>query len=105
MPQYLSPGVYVEEVPPSSRPIAGVATSVAGFIGIVPQSIQLPAERVETTSDDTTTVTLKVEAKTLPEAGTPKLVTNWSQFVTTFADLFGDKTLEDLTEVDEASFD
>ncbi|NEO47612.1 MAG: phage tail sheath family protein [Moorea sp. SIO4A3] len=105
MPQYLSPGVYVEEVPPSSRPIAGVATSVAGFIGIVPQSIQLPAERVETTTDDTTTVTLKVQEKTLPEAGTPKLVTNWSQFVTTFADLVGDKTLEGLTEVNGTDFD
>ncbi|NEO24469.1 phage tail sheath subtilisin-like domain-containing protein [Moorena sp. SIO4A5] len=107
MPQYFSPGVYVEEVPPSSRPIVGVATSVAGFIGIVPDSIQLPAERVETTSDSdgTTTVTLKVETKTLPEAGIPKLVTNWSQFITTFADLVGDKTLEDLTEVDETDFD
>ncbi|NES65814.1 MAG: phage tail sheath family protein [Okeania sp. SIO2D1] len=105
MPQYLSPGVYVEEVPPSSRPIAGVATSIAGFIGIVPQSIQLPAERVETTTNDTTTITFKVETKTLPDAGIAKLVTNWSQFVSTFADLAGDKTLENLTDVEEASFD
>ncbi|MDJ0594345.1 MAG: phage tail sheath subtilisin-like domain-containing protein [Pleurocapsa sp. MO_226.B13] len=106
MAQYLSPGVYVEEVPPSSRPIAGVATSVAGFIGIVPKDIQLPAERVETTNDDdTTTVTLKVEAKTLPDAGIAKLVTNWSQFVNEFADLVGDKTLDDLTDVDATSFD
>ncbi|NET62171.1 MAG: phage tail sheath family protein, partial [Symploca sp. SIO2E6] len=105
MPQYLSPGVYVEEVPPSSRPIAGVATSVAGFIGIVPQSIQLPAERVETTSDGTTTVTFRVEAKTLPDTGISQLVTNWSQFVSAFADLVGDKTLDELTNVDEADFD
>jgi uncharacterized protein len=35
MPQYLSPGVYVEEVPPSARPIAGVGTSTAGFIGVI----------------------------------------------------------------------
>ncbi|NES89100.1 MULTISPECIES: phage tail sheath subtilisin-like domain-containing protein [Okeania] len=105
MPQYLSPGVYVEEVPPSSRPIAGVATSIAGFIGIVPQSIQLPAERVETTTNGTTTITFKVEEKTLPDAGIAKLVTNWSQFVSTFADLAGDKTLGNLTDVDEPSFD
>ena len=34
MPTYLSPGVYVEEVPSGSAPIAGAGTSVAGFIGI-----------------------------------------------------------------------
>jgi phage tail sheath protein FI len=33
MPEYTAPGVYVEEVPPVSRPIAGVGTSTAGFIG------------------------------------------------------------------------
>src|ERR1041384_3276546 len=30
---YLSPGVYVEEVPSAAKPIAGVGTSTAGFIG------------------------------------------------------------------------
>ena len=35
MPEYLSPGVYVEDVPPLARPIAGVGTSTAGFIGIL----------------------------------------------------------------------
>jgi len=38
MPQYLAPGVYVEEVPSSAAPIAGVGTSTAGFIGVVPDS-------------------------------------------------------------------
>ena len=33
---YLSPGVYVEEVPPAASPIAGVGTSTAGFIGVIP---------------------------------------------------------------------
>lgn len=33
MPQYLSPGVYVEEVDRGSKPIEGVATSVAAFVG------------------------------------------------------------------------
>jgi phage tail sheath protein FI len=33
MPQYLHPGVYVEEVPLRSRPIEGVSTSTVGFIG------------------------------------------------------------------------
>ena len=34
MPQYLSPGVYVEEVDSGSRPIEGVGTAVAAFIGL-----------------------------------------------------------------------
>jgi phage tail sheath protein FI len=32
-PQYLSPGVYVEEVDKGSKPIEGVGTAVAGFVG------------------------------------------------------------------------
>jgi phage tail sheath protein FI len=42
MPQYLSPGVYVEEVPSAVKAIAGVSTSTAGFVGIVPDSITVP---------------------------------------------------------------
>jgi hypothetical protein len=33
---YLSPGVYVEEVPSASKPIEGVGTSVAAFVGLAP---------------------------------------------------------------------
>lgn len=33
MPEYLSPGVYVEEVATGPRPIEGVSTSTAGFVG------------------------------------------------------------------------
>src|SRR3954469_5687870 len=56
MPTYLSPGVYVEEVDRGSKPIEGVGTAVAAFVGF---------------------------AETGP-VGTPTLVTNWSQFTTTF---------------------
>jgi hypothetical protein len=42
MAQYLAPGVYVEEVPSAQKPIAGVGTSTAGFIGIVPDRVQIP---------------------------------------------------------------
>ncbi|HET7239326.1 MAG TPA: hypothetical protein VFI76_09875, partial [Terrimicrobiaceae bacterium] len=42
MAPYLSPGVYVEEVPPLARPIAGVGTSTAGFIGVIPDTILVP---------------------------------------------------------------
>jgi hypothetical protein len=46
MPQYLSPGVYVEEVPSSIKAIAGVSTSTAGFIGIAPNSLVIPVDAV-----------------------------------------------------------
>jgi phage tail sheath protein FI len=42
MPQYLSPGVYVEEVPSAVKAIAGVSTSIPGFIGIVPDEVNSP---------------------------------------------------------------
>src|SRR5579884_4052253 len=53
---YQTPGVYVEETPPGSRPIEGVGTSVAAFIGF--------AE--------------------IGPRNKPTLVTNWSQFVEKF---------------------
>lgn len=34
MPEYLSPGVYVEEVDTGSKPIEGVSTSTAGMVGM-----------------------------------------------------------------------
>src|SRR5215471_5821271 len=37
MPTYLSPGVYVEEVEAGARPIEGVGTAVAAFVGFAPQ--------------------------------------------------------------------
>lgn len=58
MPQYLSPGVYVEETDSGSRPIEGVGTAVAAFVGL--------AER--------------------GPFNTPTLTTNWSQFTQTFGD-------------------
>ncbi len=58
MPTYLSPGVYVEEVDSGSRPIEGVGTAVAAFVGL--------AERGPFNS--------------------PTLVTNWSQYTQTFGE-------------------
>ena len=58
MPQYLSPGVYVEEVEAGSRPIEGVGTAVAAFVGLAARG---PANQ-------------------------PTLVTNWSQFTQTFGE-------------------
>jgi phage tail sheath protein FI len=36
MPTYLTPGVYVEEVPSASKPIEGVGTSICAFVGLAP---------------------------------------------------------------------
>ncbi|MGE3233832.1 MAG: phage tail sheath C-terminal domain-containing protein [Thermoleophilia bacterium] len=41
MAEYLAPGVYVEEIPAGARPIEGVATSTAGFVGVTERG---PAE-------------------------------------------------------------
>jgi uncharacterized protein len=43
MPNYFSPGVYVEEVPAGARPIGAVGTSTAGFVGVAPD----PGARVD----------------------------------------------------------
>lgn len=44
MPEYLSPGVYVEEVPSTIKPIAGVSTSTAAFLGVIKGPVQIPEE-------------------------------------------------------------
>ncbi|MEI2582035.1 hypothetical protein [Scytonema sp. PRP1] len=42
MPVYQAPGVYVEEVSSGIKPIAGVGTSIAGFIGRVADNVTMP---------------------------------------------------------------
>lgn len=85
MPNYQSPGVYVEEVPSSVKAIAGVSTSTPGFIGIVPDKISLIAQRKDE-PDKTTFVDF-----TLP---TPErvavLITSWTQFTRSFGDFIGE---------------
>ena len=56
MPTYLSPGVYMEEVSSGSKPIEGVGTAVAAFVGFTEKG----------PSDE------------------PTLVTNWTQFTQVF---------------------
>lgn len=85
MPQYLSPGVYVEEVPSAIKAIAGVSTSTAAFIGIVPDKISLIAKR----KDDPTATTF-VDFTLSAPAKTPQLITNWTQFTKAFGDLIGE---------------
>lgn len=42
---YLSPGVYVEEVESGARPIEGVGTSTAAFVGLGGESPEVPRTR------------------------------------------------------------
>lgn len=42
MPEYLSPGVYVEEINVGPRPIEGVGTSTAGFLGVTERGPEYP---------------------------------------------------------------
>jgi phage tail sheath protein FI len=90
MPQYLAPGVYVEEVP-GTPPIAGVGTSTAAFLGVVDPAAQnpdgsgftmpfkpgRPANPANPVPDDRYELT--------PE-GQMALVTSWDQFKTKFGD-------------------
>ena len=43
---YQSPGVYVEEVSSGARPIEGVATAVAAFVGLTPPNPKRAAAAV-----------------------------------------------------------
>src|SRR2546426_9696956 len=85
MPEYLAPGVYVEEVPSAVKPIAGVSTSTAGFIGVVPDSVQLPGPIKGSGSPPK----FASVAVTPAAANDVKLVTSWSDFVKYFGDLIG----------------
>jgi uncharacterized protein len=83
---YSAPGIYVEEVPSAIKPIAGVSTSTAGFIGVVPDTIQQIAKDPAGTPENPT----KWVDFTVPTpVNTAKLITNWTQFTVAFGDLVG----------------
>src|SRR5712691_6754860 len=92
MPQYLSPGVYVEEVPSSIKAIAGVSTSTPGFIGVIPNKIHLVAKDPATAPTEAVPSPHKFVDFTLAApAKSPRLITNWTQFTRLFGDLVGDE--------------
>ncbi|MEJ2431070.1 MAG: phage tail sheath subtilisin-like domain-containing protein [Deltaproteobacteria bacterium] len=100
MPQYLSPGVYVEEVPSAVKPIAGVGTSTAGFIGQVADDVEMPPQPGKFVLDSLGEPVLDAEENPTPipynvaEEGEPKLITSWEQFKNNFGDFqLGNKTL------------
>lgn len=63
MPEYLSPGVYVEEIDAGPKPIEGVSTSTAGAAGVTLSG---------------------------PTSGKPELVTSFAEFVRKFGGLMPD---------------
>ena len=73
MPEYLSPGVYVEEVDRGPKPIQGVGTAMACFVGFT-EKAQIQRE---------------ISGETIVEdlLNRPQLVTNWSQYVERFGGL------------------
>jgi phage tail sheath protein FI len=92
MPQYLSPGVYVEEVPPLARPIAGVGTSTPGFIGVVPDTIQLPARPGPQDAETQAIIDAGfkwVDFEVPAAAGVPEFISNWTQYTRRFGDFLG----------------
>ena len=84
---YLSPGVFVEEVPSNIRAIAGVSTSTAAFVGVVQDKIHLLA-RDPANANATKFVDFDV-IKSVPTK-TPTVITSWAQFTSNFGDLIGD---------------
>jgi len=86
MPQYLSPGVYVEEVPSAIKPIAGVGTSTAGFIGVVADDVAMPllAGRTGKKTDDTVE---PADFHVVAPANRAVLVDSWDAFRNSFGDV------------------
>jgi len=98
MPQYLHPGVYVEEVPPLARPIAGVGTSTPAFIGVIPDTIQLPARaRASDAATDVARgfkfVDFNYADAGHAAAGHVQFISSWGQYIKLFGDFTGDQTL------------
>ena len=50
MPEYLTPGVYIEEVSTGARPIQEVGTTTAAFLGLAPDPAAKPGEAHAVTS-------------------------------------------------------
>src|SRR3954468_5782609 len=60
MPEYLAPGVYVEEIDAGPKPIEGVSTSTAGAVGVTARG--------------------PTRGRRGPFTGKPELVTSFAEF-------------------------
>jgi hypothetical protein len=65
MPEYLSPGVYIEEVDSGPQPIEGVSTSTTGFVGMTVRG---------------------------PVSGPPQLVTSFAEYTRNYGGFIPDST-------------
>src|SRR4029450_3387946 len=83
MPEYLAPGVYVEEVLSAVKPIAGVGTSTAGFIGIA-ANIRGPWDPGKKTGMPKRPTDEPYEQA---PALTPQFVTSWTEFTQKFGEI------------------
>ena len=83
MPEYLAPGVYVEEVPSAVKPIAGVGTSTAGFIGVSADIARAwdPARKAGMPARPTG------EAYQQAAAQSPQALSSWTEFTQKFGDI------------------
>lgn len=68
MPEYLSPGVYIEEFESGGKPMEGVSTSTAGFLGLAEKG---------------------------PVEGLPELITNFGDFLRVFGGYLSENAFED----------
>jgi hypothetical protein len=95
MATYLAPGVYVKEEPSAVRPIAGVGTSTAAFIGIVPNSLSVPV-RANPAFDATKAVSAEnqpsINETVTPAAAAGEVVlcTTFSEFTSAFGNFSTD---------------
>ena len=85
----LSPGVYVEEVPPLASPIAGVGTSTPGFIGVMPDTVHVVAHPGPNDSADVVNKGFKFVDIAPPPAASVQFITGWMQFAKLFGGLLG----------------
>ncbi|MEM7330555.1 MAG: phage tail sheath subtilisin-like domain-containing protein [Chloroflexota bacterium] len=72
---YLSPGVYVEEVDRGTKPIQGVGTSIAAFVGVTEEASIKRVNR-------------KTGASEIVESrlNKPTLITSWTNYTSVFGD-------------------
>lgn len=75
MPEYLAPGVFIEEVPPRLRAIEGVSTSTAGFVGVTRRGPVAGGKP-----------TFKIDNIEPPSDAAPTLVTSFADFVRVFGE-------------------
>jgi hypothetical protein len=67
MPEYLSPGVYIEEVDRGPKPIEGVGTAMPAFVGFTEKAL----------------IERRIDGELVPDdlRNKPQLITSWGQFV------------------------